>query len=884
MSLFSISSFLASGGWRLSALLMLAVAVFAQPLPLQLREGKALRKEAHRRAGVELSPNLEALRAGAAELSVILPEGRRAVLQRTSFEDRGNGDVLWRGRVEGFEGSFVLFTVHGGLMTGHIQTHEDDYSISLRGGTEIMEQLDRKQERTIDHIQPRSTAGVRSGRTTETRAGLTASAPAAGEPQIGDSEIDVMVIYTQGARTLAGGDQAMLATVQGLVDHANTVFINSSVPAHYRLVYAGLALNPNYGDVDYGRNLELMARDSNLTALRNAFGVDLVALLIPGLIVGSGSQRACGVAESTNIYQVPNSFTRNQVTSMAAECGSTGNVYAHENGHLIGLGHDPEFAQARGEETPAIPYARGHQVQGVFSTVMSNTGGGNGVPWLASLSSPEIFYQGIPTGIADQRDNARAARINVPLVAAFRPSGPPPPTAPPAAPAGINAIFQQFQGGGLQVHVVCLASASASSYQFERSTNGAAFSLIGTANTCNFDDATVTTPNTYQYRVNAINFRGSSPYSDVRTVVMPNLPATPSNLIATPQGTNEILLTWTDSSNNEAGFVIEWQVNGQFGEVADAVGPNVTSYVFRFGQAGTAYSFRVYAYTTDELLSGVSNVASATTLSTNPGAVTGFAWNDANNNGKADIGETPAARLVIYYDANANGIAESNETQLSVSGEVRLYPGTNLPYIASPNYRLGNLPFGSRRICASFDATVAGKSFCRTVNILSGGTTQNVNFPVVQGRVGVSTMAPRALTVNALDMTALDITWTHTDGRWTLLKDAIIRFAETETEDAMQIRFEEATRQFSHYREGPNRFGPGSPAGAREHFETNSATLYLEDTEVRGSGPNGPSVTLHLAMRFKPKARGKTFTVQILLTDDNGFVQGFDSIGTVTVR
>jgi len=42
-------------------------------------------------------------------------------------------------------------------------------------------------------------------------------------------------------------------------------------------------------------------------------------------------------------------------------------------------------------------------------------------------------------------------------------------------------------------------------------------------------------------------------------------------------------------------------------------------------------------------------------------------------------------------------------------------------------------------------------------------------------------------------------------------------------------------------------------------------------------------VTLRLVLQFKPKARGETFDVQIMLSDDNGYLQGFDSIGRVTV-
>jgi hypothetical protein len=59
--------------------------------------------------------------------------------------------------------------------------------------------------------------------------------------------------------------------------------------------------------------------------------------------------------------------------------------------------------------------------------------------------------------------------------------------------------------------------------------------------------------------------------------------------------------------------------------------------------------------------------------------------------------------------------------------------------------------------------------------------------------------------------------------------------------------------------------------------------MLLSDTRVVGSGPQGPSVVLKLALRFKPKAAGRVFRVEARASDKGGTAQGWASAGTITV-
>jgi sugar lactone lactonase YvrE len=66
--------------------------------------------------------------------------------------------------------------------------------------------------------------------------------------------------------------------------------------------------------------------------------------------------------------------------------------------------------------------------------------------------------------------------------------------------------------------------------------------------------------------------------------------------------------------------------------------------------------------------------------------------------------------------------------------------------------------------------------------------------------------------------------------------------------------------------------GDGGPA----------ATLYLGESTVLG--PEGQSVILNLRFSVKPRAAGRVYRVEAFATDDLGHEQGFDLVGTLTVR
>ncbi|MDZ7367935.1 MAG: fibronectin type III domain-containing protein [candidate division KSB1 bacterium] len=122
----------------------------------------------------------------------------------------------------------------------------------------------------------------------------------------------------------------------------------------------------------------------------------------------------------------------------------------------------------------------------------------------------------------------------------------------------------------------------------------------------------------YFYRVRAFNSGGSSPSNEANATTLPNPPAAPSALTATPVSQIRINLAWTDNSNNETAFKVERKTGaaGTYAEIG-TVAANVQVYADSNLTANTAYFYRVRGLNTGGF-SDYSNEANATTLPNPP--------------------------------------------------------------------------------------------------------------------------------------------------------------------------------------------------------------------------------------------------------------------------
>ncbi len=262
------------------------------------------------------------------------------------------------------------------------------------------------------------------------------------------------------------------------------------------------------------------------------------------------------------------------------------------------------------------------------------------------------------------------------------------------------------------------------------------------------------------------------------------------------------------------------------------------------------------------------------------GGASGTVFQDYLHNGVPSQFDYPAA-LIVFRDLNGNGVWDpATEPAVGSAYSFILLPGTNIP-LPLPNYALPNLPVGSNRVCVNVAANLTTTPVCQNVNVQFGAFTPNVNFGVLPGVVGVSTLSPSNATVAAGEKIVYTLTWTHPI-RWRLLDTLHLRFVSGDQE-ALFIRYQEASNTFSLWNPDSNSFGPQFEPGRNNVLETNMAKFYLDEAQVNGTGPLGPSVTFTLVISFKPQVAGRTWNALFFVSDDNGNLQGYEPKGQVTV-
>jgi hypothetical protein len=161
---------------------------------------------------------------------------------------------------------------------------------------------------------------------------------------------------------------------------------------------------------------------------------------------------------------------------------------------------------------------------------------------------------------------------------------------------------------------------------------------------------------------------------------------------------------------------------------------------------------------------------------------------------------------------------------------------------------------------------------------------QSTFTPQCSGGVGSWDLTPTNVTTSVHQRVNYVFSWTVPEPlNWHDLGSLQFRIRDGE-ETILWLKFDEATNQFSLFKEGKEEFGHGFPAGSSNRLETPEATVHLAESSVQGSGPTGPSVALNLSLSFKPKVAGRTLRVEVAATDDHGTQSVFEEADVLTVN
>ncbi|MCY3931152.1 MAG: fibronectin type III domain-containing protein [Acidobacteria bacterium] len=525
------------------------------------------RSAAARAAGTAIVVDHDLVRAGPQRLELQGTDSRILVAERSAFEDRGGGNVMWAGRFPGANYDSVVLTVQGGHLQGMFG-EPGRAAHWIRSGRDGRGWLDQPAQRGPAGGVEFCAGGVVSD-SPETNA---AARPRRSDPptvvasESNHDRLDILALYTVEAAEVweSFGYGTPRASIQAAMDFLNLVLRNNSMPASARLVHMAEAPAALDGPQSVLGRLQDLREVAELRAEHRA---DLVHLFIgedPRRLGFCGRAyiltRAGERADWSNAHGVT---TAN--CSFPAQEGAYpyfGQVFAHEIGHNLGANHDPANTGIS-KDVAVRPWAFGHFDINVVPTVETIMSYRSYLPrqWVPFFSSTRIQPNDWTIGKADERDNERALYDTVPQAVGYDEHMPDPaefdevPDWVPVAPASLS--------------VKATSSTSARLEWEDRSDDEIAFAIqartgadiwrhVGAApaDTESIEITGLKEEGRYTFRVRARHNLGGAD-SDLVTVTLraggdgpgpgpgPEGISVPDDLTATPGGATAVELGWS---------------------------------------------------------------------------------------------------------------------------------------------------------------------------------------------------------------------------------------------------------------------------------------------------------------------------------------------------
>ena len=369
----------------------------------------------------EISLNDSLLRSEKIKLLRIILDNKKEMTIALTYQDRKKRVSNWIGTIKDDPQSQVIFVMTPkNTVAGNIRTSKGDlYKIRyLKEGKYLLAKIDaNKYPEDAPEVEPQKDPNEVS---------IAFDCPNT-DPA---SKIDVMVLYTDDARSAAGGTGAIESEILLAVEETNTAYINSNITQRLNLVYMAEVNYAETSNPDTDLAKLQGASDGildNIHTLRDSHSADLVSLIVENMTGASG----IGYVMTT----VSTSWFEDYAFSVVKRTSATGNYsFGHELGHNMGAKHD---CNNNSTTTPYV-YAHGYYNTsptpvgvGNWRTIMSYSPPVGSATRICYFSNPGITYppgatdgdvMGTSTG-ACQADNHLTLNNTALTVANFRCTG-----------------------------------------------------------------------------------------------------------------------------------------------------------------------------------------------------------------------------------------------------------------------------------------------------------------------------------------------------------------------------------------------------------------------------------------------------------------------------
>ncbi len=367
--------------------------------------------------------DLGLLRSAPAWLEVPTPDGSVLSAERTVFEDRGGGDLMWSGGHPDAGYDTVVLTVEGGRLVGRFGAagggaYQIHAAADGRGG---MAPVGGPRPEGVPFCEVETVPDDTRSAAAHTGAGSRAAdLPVPVSNPRSHDRLDILVAYTATAAENWAGIGGPEAAIRHAGDYLKMVFSNNELPVEPHIVHAFrtsalLDRAMRDGRLRFPKRplLMLLKEDGDQWRLRHEHRADLVHLFTGE---GPGLTGPCGRAFPLQRGDTARTFHTGAYawTSNAGYCDYVA-TFVHEIGHNLGANHDP--ASAWSPQNAFRPYGFGHgnrDAMPPIGTAVSNAG--QIEPF---FSTPRFRAWGAVVGIAGLRDNERLLRETVHIGARY---------------------------------------------------------------------------------------------------------------------------------------------------------------------------------------------------------------------------------------------------------------------------------------------------------------------------------------------------------------------------------------------------------------------------------------------------------------------------------